>query len=225
MLKKVSLPILLFCFSVVVFAQERETDLGAAFSIQLQKSLGRKVEISLEEELRLLNNNANFDRLASTVGADYSIIDKKLKVGVYYCYLYMYNSDFFYENRHRYYLSLNYKEHFGKYTVSWRGRLQGTSRDECRGEYKINPKYVLRNRLQVEYSIFGSPWKPYISAETTNSLNDPLGNEIYKLRFQGGTSWRMDRRSYLEFFLRLDEYIAGNDPRVFSIGVGYKRNL
>ncbi len=222
---KIRLSILFFLFTVAAMAQERETFVGSIFSIELKKGLGQRLDISFEEELRLLSNTSYFDRLATTVGADYSIISKKLKAGIYYSFLYLYNSDYYYENRHRYYVALSYKETFGKCTFSWRGRVQGTYRDENKGEYKINPRYVLRNKLEVEYSIFGSPWKPYLSGEMTNSLNDPLGNEIYKLRFQGGANWRLDRTSYLEFFLRADEYLTGEDPRVFSIGAGYKKSF
>ena len=223
---RIKLSIIILLFPVVLLAQERQTDFGSAFSVSLEKRLGERFDISLDEELRLLtNNNYGFDRLASTVGVDYLIIRKKLKAGLYYSNLYMYNSSNYYENRHRYSFSLIYKESFGKYTVSWRGRVQGTLRDEDRGDYKINPKYVLMNKFEIKYLIRGSRWEPYLFTETTNTLNDPLGNEIYKIRFQGGSSWRLDRTSYLEFFLRWNEYFIMPDPRVISIGIGYKKNL
>jgi hypothetical protein len=222
---KYSVFIVLFFISFSVLGQERETDLGAIFTARLNKDLNRFFGLSFEQEVRLLTNNTGFDRSKSGLGVDYTII-KGLKAGVFYNYIYMYNSDFLYESRHRYYANLSYKYGVNrKLTLTWRARFQGTYRDENRGEYKINPKYVLRNRLEAEYNILGTRWKPYLSAEATNSLNDPLGNEIYKLRFQGGTSWRLDRTTYLEFYLRADEYLVGQDSRVISIGVGYKKNL
>ena len=205
--------------------QERETDLGAIFTARLNKDLNRYFGLSFEQEVRLLTNNTGFDRSMSSFGVDYTII-KGLKASVFYNYMYVYNSNFFYESRHRYYANLSYKYQVNrKITLAWRARFQGTYRDENRGEYKINPKYVLRNRLEAEYNILGTRWKPYLSAEVTNTLNDPLGNEIYKLRFQGGTSWRLDRTTYFEFYLRADEYLAGQDPRVISVGIGYKKNF
>ena len=222
---KYSTFIILFFISFSVLGQERETDLGAIFSVKLNKDLNRQLGISFEEEVRLLTNNTGFDRLTSSVGIEYTII-KRLKAGVFYNYMYVYNSDFLYESRHRYYANLSYKYGINrKLTLAWRTRFQGTCRDESRGEYRINPKYVLRNRLEAEYNILGTRWKPYLSAEATNSLNNPLGNEIYKLRFQGGTNYRLDRTNYLEFFLRADEYLVWPDPRVISIGVGYKKNF
>ena len=217
--------IVLLLISLSVLGQERETDVGGIFSVNLNKDITSRWGLSFEEEARVLSNNTGFERLSSSVGLEYTII-KKLKAGVYYNYLYMYNSNYHYENRHRYYANLSYKYGVNrKLTLAWRTRFQGTYRDESRGMYKVNPKYVLRNRLEAEYNILGTRWKPYFSVEATNSLNDPLGNEIYKLRFQGGTSWRWDRTTYLEFFLRADEYLIWPDPRVLSIGIGYKKNF
>ena len=217
--------VILLFFSFSVLGQERETDVGGIFSVQLNKDLTRRLETSFEGEVRLLSNNIGFDRLTSSIGIDYKIV-KGLKAGVFYNYMYVYNNDFRYESRHRYYANLSYKHEINrKLTLAWRTRFQGTYRDENRGNYKTNPKYVLRNRLEAEYNILGTRWKPYLSAETTNSLNDPLGNEIYKLRFQGGTSYRLDRTTYLDFYLRADEYFVFPDPRVISIGISYKKNL
>ena len=224
-MSRYSVLIVLLFISFSVLGQERETDLGAIFTARLNKDLNRHFGLSFEQEVRLLTNNTGFDRSKSSIGVDYTIV-KGLKAGVFYNYIYMYNSNFLYESRHRYYANLSYKYGVNrKITLAWRTRFQGTFRDESRGEYKINPKYVLRNKLEAEYNILGTRWKPYLSAEATNTLNDPLGNEIYKLRFQGGTSWRLDRTTYLEFYLRADEYLTGQDPRVISVGVGYKKNF
>ncbi|MDR1676675.1 MAG: hypothetical protein LBR86_09440, partial [Tannerella sp.] len=91
------------------------------------------------------------------------------------------------------------------------------------GEYKINPKYVMKNRLEIACIIWGSPWKPYLSCDFSTSLNDPVrGNELTRLRFQGGASWRLNRTTYLDFFLRCDEHLTGDEPRVLSSGVACK---
>ena len=222
---KYSVFILLLFVSSSVWGQDRETDLGAILSAEFSKKLNRHFELSLEQELRLLTNNAGFSRSTSSVGMDYTIV-KGLKTGVYYNYMYLYNSNFLYESRHRYHANLSYRHRVNRnLSLALRTRFQGTYRDENRGEYKINPKYVLRNRLKAEYNLRGTGWKPYLSTEVTNTLNDPLGNEIYKLRFQGGTSWRWDKRTSLDFYVRADEYLPREDARVISIGVGYNRNF
>lgn len=198
-------------------------DVGASFSLAGEKDLNRFLALAIDEEIRFTNNNIGFDRSITSFGLDYSFLDKKLKTGIYYAFIYLYNNDYLYEARHRYYLNLSYKETFEPYVLSWRGRLQCTYRDENRGEYKINPKYVMKNKFEAAYLIWGSPWKPYISCDLSTSLNDPvMGHELLRIRYEGGASWRIDRTTYMEFFVRLDEYLSGNDPHILSLGVAYK---
>ena len=211
---------------VLSWAQgEQEMDFGASLAFELQKQLRDKLSLSLEEELRLATNNTGFERNMLSVGLDYQLLVDRLKVGAYYCHIYLYNNKQYYENRHRYYLSLSYKQPLDEYfTLSWRGRFQGTYRDENRGEYRINPKYVLRNKVDLEYRIFGSPWKPSVSVDFSNSMNDPTGNELYRIRYQAGVNWRLNRTDSMDFFLRMDHYLVNvdDDPNVLSIGVSYK---
>ncbi|MDR2621870.1 MAG: DUF2490 domain-containing protein [Dysgonamonadaceae bacterium] len=218
-------PVLLFLLlSLPSFAQTpRETTFGASLSVEAEKELSRFFSLTGEEEVRLRDNSTGFDRSVTSLGIDYAFFDRKAKIGIYYAFLYLYNNDHLFEPRHRYYLNFSYKETVEPFILSWRGRLQGTYRDENRGEYKINPKYVMKNKLEAAYMIWGSPWKPYLSCDISTSLNDPVrGNELTRLRFQGGASWRLNRTTYLDFFLRCDEYLVGDDPRVLSVGASYK---
>jgi hypothetical protein len=211
-------------FSLSSFAQtSRETGSGLSLSWEAEKDLSRFFTLAGEEEIRLRDNSIGFDRTVTSLGIDYSFFDRKMKVGGYYAFLYLYNNDHLFESRHRYYLNFSYKETFEPFILSWRGRLQETYRDENRDEYKINPKYVMKNKIEVAYMIWGSPWKPYISCDFSTSLNDPvMGYELTRMRFQGGASWRLDRTTYLDFFLRFDDYLSGNDPHVLLVGASYK---
>jgi hypothetical protein len=220
---KIKYTLLLLLLSFPSFAQrEKETDWGASMTVEAEKDLSRKLSLGIEEEIRLSTNNS-FDRNITSVGLDYALINKKLKIGAYYAFIYLSNDDHLYEPRHRYHVNLSYKETLSSFTLSWRGRYQVTYRDENRGEYKINPKQVMKNKLEVEYSIWGSPWKPYISCDFSTLLNDPVrGYELTRLRFQGGTSWRLNKTTYLDFHFRWDEYIRYKEPRLLSLGATYK---
>jgi hypothetical protein len=222
--RKRGLLFLLLLFSLSSFAQsQRATDAGASFSLVAEKDLSRFLTLAMDEEVRIVDNNIGFDRSVTSLGLDYSLFDKKVKIGAYYAFIYLYNNDFLYEPRHRYYLNLSYKETFEPFIFSWRGRLQGTYRDENRGAYKINPKYVMKNKFEATYTIWGSPWRPYLSCDFSTSLNNPtLEYELLRIRYEGGVNWRLDRTTYLEFFLRWDEYLSDTDSRKLSIGVAYK---
>jgi hypothetical protein len=213
--------LLLVSFSSLAQSQ-RETGLGASFSLDLEKGLSRFLSLSMNEEIRLIDNRTGFDRTVTSVGLDYSLFNKKIKFGVYYAFIYLYNNDYLFEPRHRYYFNLSYKESVEQFTFSWRGRLQGTYRDENRGEYKINPKYILKNKFEVEYALWGLPWKPYLSCDFSTAMNDPMGNDLNRIRLQGGTNWRLNRTTYLEFFVRYDDYFTKGDDNALSIGACYK---
>ena len=205
---------------------ERETNVGASLSVDLEKDLSRSLSLGFEEEVRLVDNNIGFDRSVTSLGLDYSLFNKRVKLGAYYAFIYLYNNDYLYEPRHRYYFNVSYKQPINSFTLSWRGRLQGTYRDESRGEYKINPKYVMKNKFEVDYNVWGSPWKPFVSCDLSTTLNDPVaGNELMRMRLQGGVSWRIDRTTYLDFFVRHDKYFADNDPNLWAIGITYKAKL
>ena len=226
MIKRITI-LILFSLPFCVFAQfERETDFGAILAVELEKDLYRNFSLSFEEEVRLGTSSTKaFERNMATIGVDYSFLDKRFKVGLAYCNIHLYNSKHYFENRHRYHASLSYKQPIGDFTLSWRGRFQGTYRNENRGEYKINPKYILRNKIDLEYKIFGSPWRPSVSVDFSNTTNDPTGNYFYRIRYQGGVNWRINRTESMDFFLRFDQYIADEDPHVMAVGVSFKKRL
>jgi hypothetical protein len=218
--------LLFSALALVASAQNgKETNGGASFSFELEKKCGRFFNLSVEEEVRLLSNNTGFDRTETSIGMDCALFDRKLKIGAHYAFLYLYNNDFLYEPRHRIYLNLIYRETFGPFTLSWRGRLQETCRNENRGDYRINPRQVLKNRIQTEYSIWGSPWKPQLSCELSNNLNDPESNSPVRIRYQGGVVWRLNRTVYLDLFIRFDQYTSGQDPNAVFLGVGYRMKI
>jgi hypothetical protein len=218
--------LLLSLLAAASSAQSRkETNGGAAFAFELEKECSRFFSLSVEEEVRLISNSTGFDRSVTAIGADCALADRRLKIGAHYAFLYLYNNDYLYEPRHRIYLNVLYRETVAPFTLSWRGRLQSTFRDENRGSYRVNPRHVLKNRIRAEYSIWGSPWKPFLSCELSNDLNDPESNTPTRIRYQGGASWRLNRTDHLDFFIRFDRHTSGKDPNAVLLGVEYKIKL
>lgn len=215
---------LFLCFSAFSFAQtKKETNLGTSLSLVLQKDLSRFLTWEIDQEIRLINNTVGFERSITETGLDYALFRKRVKVGAYYAFMYLYNNSHLYEPRHRYYFNLSYKQPLNDFTFSWRGRFQSTFRDEDRDRYKVNPKQVVKNKFEIEYIIFGSPWKPYLSCDLSTYLNDPvMGYTLTRIRFQGGVNWRMDRTTYMEFFLRYDDYQSASDNNSLFVGATYK---
>lgn len=226
-MNKLILSALFLLLAVAVVAQpKREMDLGAILSVEAQSSLTKNLNLSVEEELRLVTNEIGFDRSVTSLGLTYGLFDKKLRVGGGYAYMRLYNSKQYFENRHRYYVNLSYRHTFNReWSASLRSRVQGTWRDENVGSYSVNPKYVWRNRLTIEHSVFGKPFKPFGSIECSTNLNDADGTDFYRIRYEVGTEWRQGRDDYWNFFLRFDQYLPLEDAHTLSLGVSYKFKL
>lgn len=218
--------VLLFVSVPAKSQTEKSIRVGAPLTLELEKELSRNLSLILEEEIRLENNGIGFNRTATSLGFDYSLFDKKLKVGGFYTYIYLYNNDYLFESRHRLYLNMSYKETFEPFTFMWRGRLQSTFRDENRGSYNVNPKYVLKNKFEVSYTIFGSPIKPFASVDFSNYINNPDQNfELTRIRYSSGVNWRLNRTNYIELFLRFDQRTDRRDPDYLGLGATYKVKL
>jgi len=241
-IKKISLTILLL-FPALAFAQyEQGTRGGLSLGFDGEKRLSHKIYLGFSQEFRLAavaspytETNSifsplpdlDYDRSITSVGLDYSIIAKRLKAGVYYTFLYVMNNDYLYEPRHRMHLSLTYKHPFAhQWSVSWQAKGQVTLRDEERGDYRVNPRFVLKNRFKIDYQIWGKPFKPFLTVGTVNYLNDDRARyDFQRLRTTLGIEWRINRTNFIDFFGRWDEYLTDTDPRVISLGVNYKMDF
>ena len=211
-------------FSPVLFSQNaRETRLGTIFSVELEKEFTKSFSGIFKQDLRFENNAAGFDRTASTLGLEYSLIRKKLKIGGFYSFIHKYNNDFLFESRNRFYLNLIWKETLSPITIMWRGRMQTTFRDENKGSYRVNPRSYIRNKLEVSYAIFGSPVKPFVSCDFSTIVFDPKRNlELAKIRYTGGVNWRLNRTNYFELYLRYNQRMDFRDPNSLALGAMYK---
>ncbi|MDR1372702.1 MAG: DUF2490 domain-containing protein [Dysgonamonadaceae bacterium] len=229
-MKKIMLYIALI-FPVLAVAQSRATQGGLSMSYEGEKDLAeftyrRPISLGVEEELRFLGNNnpVGFDRSVTSVGLNYPLIPGRLKAGLYYAFIYLWNGDYHYEARNRFYFNLIYKQPLDRqWDVSWRGRVQSTIRDESRGIYRINPRYVLKNKFEVSYHQMGARWGESLSCDFSTNLNDyETHYDFVRLRIQACTTYKFNLTNSIDLFVRWDEYLKYDDPRVIYLGASYK---
>lgn len=211
----------LLLLPVLVVAQE--DDFGAIISGEVNMPLIRRWDASFEQEFIFSNNASDFNRSKSTLGVDYSLIKKKLKAGFAYSLIRKEEDYSFFETRHRFAVTLNYKEEVKRnWTVAFRSRFQSTSRDESRGDYRINPKTYWRNRIQVRYQMPRLPLRPELSCEMFYPLNRETANLIDAWRVTAGMEYQWNKRNAVSLYYRFDrEQNVPNPPRTYSVGVGY----
>jgi hypothetical protein len=220
-------PILVGCilalFPVALFGQT--SDAGGIGAISVSKDFGRFVTASASQELRFNQNYTNFDRSLTSVGLDYTILSKLLKAEAEYDFICQ-NQIGYFEIRHRVALGLSATAKSYSFYFKLRTKLQSTFRDETRGDYKFNPKYVWRNKFECSYTIFGSPVKPFASAEVFCPLNSVHGFFMDGYRATAGVKYRTSAHVTWEFLLRCDQEIQQANPkRIFYTGVGWNYDL
>lgn len=181
-------------FSTAGYTQEKEPG-GIWTSISLEKKINDKWKIGSELEFRTLGFSFDRERLTLQVSTDYSVI-KNLSLGTGYNYLnvndsYKFSNDAireYFQNRHRIYLQLAWKQKIGDFTFLLRERAQTTFKDESdrlneNGEIntnRINPDFIWRNRAKLSYNIKKLPVTPSFVFETYYLLNDPDQVRIYE---------------------------------------------
>lgn len=219
---------MIFALSAVLlptFALAQTSDVGGIATVGLTTKLGRNFGAKVEQEVRFNNNFTSFDRTLTSVALDYTLIKKTLKAQIDYDFIYQ-NQIQFYEVRHRASAALAYSFALNSFEFDLKTRGQSIWRDDARGNYKVNPKLVWRNKIECAYAIFGSPIKPFVSAEMFCPLNNPRGFFMDGYRLVAGAKYRISTHVSIEPFVRFDQEIQQKNPkRIFYGGFGWTYKL
>ncbi len=203
-------------------SKARDFDWGTALGIELKKKVSNKLNFGLSQEFRFNDQATNLYRSASQVGLECNFLRKICKVGLFGTFIRKENDQKQFESQYRLGADLSAKADKGSFSFSWRTRMLSTFRDESVGSYKVNPKLSLRNRIQIDYSLFSLPLKPYISCEPFVYLNAQGGAYLNNVRYRLGTDYRLNKRSSWDAGLRLDhEMQVINTSRYLSLDIAY----
>lgn len=210
--------ILLFPF----FLLSAQDDLGSSISVEITKKIIPGLNLSLEEDFRLRDNLETVDRFSTTLDLSYKIWDY-LKVGGAYNLINYNHPTKDWEVRHRYYFYATGSYRINRFTLSLRERFQSTYRVGVEETSKrANPKLYLRSRFQVEYDIRNCKFEPYASVEIYNTLNDPQGNKMNKLRYTVGSEYKINKKNTLQLYYRYINFKDDDDSNgKHTIGLGY----
>jgi len=219
--------LLLACLMPGQMIAQETKDCNAMLGAEVSKKINKSFEIAVSEEIRSKNFLQEVDRLSTGVGVAYNHPQlKDLKVGAGYELLSYFNQNLINENRHRFSAYVQYKYSYGYFDFSLRSRIQSTYRDESIGNYKVNPKNKLRNRLNVAYNIYGTPYTPYTSFELTNTVGLVDGDYFDRYRIRLGCEYRLNKQSSIDFFTRYSKDINQKNPsEILSLGLSYQFKL
>lgn len=221
--KNVISSLILLLISTPAFTQLN--DVGGIGTFELSKSIGEFTIISAEQEFRFDHHFTSFNRSATSVNADFTILNRVLKAEVAYILLYRKDNSNFYEFRHRVNAGLVGQYRIDRFIFKLRTRGQATFLDGDIQEVSFNPRYVWRNRLAVEYNIRKSPFKPYITGEIFTPINGKKGFFMDAYRLTVGTKYKVSKQSSLDLMLRFDQEVQVSNPQnilYFNLGWSYE---
>lgn len=220
------LKILFFTASLLtIHTLSAQDDLGSSLSADITKRIIPGLNLSLEEDFRLRDNLSEVDRFSTTLELSYKPW-KFLKLGGAYNLINYNHETKGWEVRHRYYFFATGSYRINRFTVSLRERFQSTYRVGVKETSKrANPKLYLRSRLEVEYDIRNCKFEPFASVELYNTLNDPQGNKMNKLKYTAGSKYKLNKRNSLQLYYRYINFKdddEGNGKHMIGLGYSYK---
>lgn len=225
MKKRTWKPALFLLFLSCAALRGQTQDAGGIASVAVSANYGRSWGFKLEQEFRFNQNYSTYHRAATSLKASYSILPKRLKAEGEYVFIHQ-NVTTNYELRHRGSLGLSTKIELRPFDLTITSKMQSTWRDNSTGDYKFNPKYVWRNKIDCTYNIFGSPFKPYVSGEIFYPINTSQGAAIEGIRGTIGGEYRIDRRNSIELFYRVDKETQKPNPlTIYYTGLGWLYRL
>ena len=196
----------LICLLVSV-AQAQVCTFGGELKAEGTLALGKGWRAAASEEMRYNLTSEGLSKNEMSAGLSKSVLRDwlrgygcKMRIGGNYSFIRRQNESHRYENQHRVNVDVSPSYSYGDWKVSVRERVQTTFRDNRRGNYRVNPKMMLRSRLQVQYDIPGRPWTFFANGECFYRLNDPKHHIVDEWRGRIGASYQFSQHTCLSLY-------------------------
>ena len=201
-----------------IFAQVK--DAGLWLSLNVEKKITPVLSACFTEEVRMNENITEVGTIFSDIGLFYHV-GKRLKAGGGYRFSNKRNIDDSYDNRHRYYFDLGYREKLKPVTILLRTRYQSEYNNIYSSEKGSVPTNHARVKLTLKYDL-PKKFEPYLYAESFFWLNNPLYGPFDQIRVCGGVEYTFNRMHMIDvFYLFQKEYNVIHPETDYVTGVSY----
>lgn len=199
-------------------------DLESWTSATLKYKHSKKLDFSLEQQLRLKDDASTIDQYFTEFSVGYDILKPlNLTLGARY----IRENDNIgkvqgYETHFRWNTDLTYKHNIGRFDLKYRLRYQ--SKDELNVEEKEESTQTTRLKLGTKYNIRNWKFDPNFSAEIFNRLSNDQG--FNRIRLTIGTSYEFKKAGEIGGFFRYEKQLVGEYPKTTNIlGVKYQYTI
>ena len=197
---------LFLCTSFVAFAQTN-TDFETWSSVNVDVKLHKKLNLELEEQLRLKENSSEIDQYFTQIGLSYQL-PKDFEIGGGLRFAKKNDNTGKkqgYESFFRYHIDLAYKHKQKRFQFKHRLRFQNKNEvgvSEAEGDFA---KKNLRLKSSVSYNVRNWKLDPKFSAEIFNRSEQGKESGFHKYRITLGSQYNFKNWGQIDLFFRLEQ--------------------
>ncbi len=219
MIRKLSILLIPVIMGFNCFSQDK--DFGTWWELGVKYELIKNLDAEISGSIRTFDNNSRIRESFIEGGITYKF-SKNISLAGHYRLMNRLENQTDYYFRHRFFLDIKSEIPAGNFSFSARLRFQRTTRTYIEDYEDLNSKYYGRFKLQAEYSLLSSVWRPYVSAETFFPVFDQSGFNLVKYRFSGGVKVKITPRTRLdlEYIFQIDRRPHESDNSIISVS-GY----
>ena len=211
-------------FSSSLAQQSKDAGMWATFS--LQHPLSKKINLVLDEELRLKENYQRINLFYTNIGIDYKF-NKSIKISPTYRSIQKQRLDGSFSYRHRLMLDVTLKKKIQKFTLSERVRYQIEVQDLYTSKKGKLAEQFLRFKTDLKYSL-NDRITPYISCELRYQIRSPRGdgpvynNGFHRIRNVLGFECQLNKKNSVNlYYLIQSEFNISTPESIYILGIAY----
>ncbi len=221
-----SLLLFLTFLSSQVFTQP-QNDAGLWLDVNVEKKITQAFSVVFTEEMRMNENITEVGTVLTGLGLEYKFL-KKFRVGVHYRYSNKRRLDDSYDNRHKWYLDVHYKEKIRPVTVILKLRYQSQYTDIYSSEKGEVSKDHLVPKITLKYDL-KRKFEPYLYGEIycivgTRSEHkyNPGGEPLDQWRVCAGVEYSFNRMHMIDLHYLVNKEENVKDPVTsYVFGLSY----
>lgn len=225
--------VVLFCGWLLVIlpcCAQQSNDAGMWATFTLQHSFTKKINLVIDQEIRLKENYQRINLFYTNFGIDYKL-NKFIKISPTYRTIQKKRLEGTYSFRHRLMLDVTLKKKFQKITLSERVRYQIEVQDLYTSKKGKLAEQFLRFKTDLKYA-FNEKLTPYISCEFRYQIKSPRGDGpqfdkgFRRIRNVLGIEYQINKKNSVNlYYLIQSEYNISTPESIYILGIAYSLTI
>jgi hypothetical protein len=204
-------------------AGAQEQDFRTWWEAEVSKDLTKDLQASLDFSQRFRYNSLRYDRTLLTASLEYELF-RNFEVDAGYRFYVLQNNRMQLSTKYRIHGDLSYSVDIESFQIQLRERVQYGFDDFQTIDILDDNNLTNRNKLTVDYDIFGSPITLFGAYELFTDIGNLSAIEISGHRLEVGIQYALSFRSQVDISYMFDKEVNRSNPltsHVIVIGFGY----